>query len=156
MKIEELIQLIEAVSTHKISKFEYKNESGEKISMEKNEGMVYPISNMMHPTNMADASMIQPIPQPAVQTSDALISADMKSNKVITSPLVGTFYAAPAPGKESFVKVGDTVKVGQVVGIIEAMKLMNEVESEVDGIIEEILISDEEVVEYGQPLFRVR
>ena len=78
------------------------------------------------------------------------------SEKVITCPLVGTFYSSPAPDAEDYVKVGDTVKKGQVIGIVEAMKLMNEIESEYDGIVEEILVKNEETVEYGQPLFRIR
>ena len=77
------------------------------------------------------------------------------SEKVITCPLVGTFYSSPAPDAEDYVKVGDTVKKGQVIGIVEAMKLMNEIESEYDGIVEEILVKNEETVEYGQPLFRI-
>ena len=74
----------------------------------------------------------------------------------MTSPLVGTFYTAPAEDAEPFVKVGDTVKKGQVVAIVEAMKLMNEIESEYDGIVEEILVENAQGVEYGQPLFRIR
>ena len=74
---------------------------------------------------------------------------------MIVSPLVGTFYASPAPDAENFVKVGDHVKKGQVIGIVEAMKLMNEIESEFDGVVEEILVSNEDTVEYGQPLFRI-
>ena len=69
---------------------------------------------------------------------------------------VGVFYAASSPDAEPFVKVGDTVKKGQVLGIIEAMKLMNEIESETDGVIEAVLVKNEETVEYGQPLFRIR
>ena len=75
---------------------------------------------------------------------------------MVTSPLVGTFYAAPSPEAEPYVKVGDTVKKGQVLGLIEAMKLMNEIESEYDGVVEAILVENEEVVEYGQPLFRIK
>ena len=71
----------------------------------------------------------------------------------ITSPLVGTFYSSPSPDAPSFVNVGDRVKKGQVIGIIEAMKLMNELESDFDGVIKEILVKDETVVEFGQPLF---
>ena len=69
---------------------------------------------------------------------------------------MGPFYAAPSEEAEPFVKVGDTVKKGQILGIIEAMKLMNEIESEYDGVIEAVMIENEQVVEYGQPLFRVR
>ena len=74
----------------------------------------------------------------------------------MTSPLVGTFYIAPAEDAEPFVKVGDTVKKGQVVAIVEAMKLMNEIESEVDGVIAEVLVKNGEMVDYGKPLFRVK
>ena len=72
---------------------------------------------------------------------------------LVVAPLVGTFYAAPSPDAESFVKIGDPVKKGQILGIIEAMKLMNEIESEYDGVVKEILIKNGEVAEYGQPLF---
>ena len=78
------------------------------------------------------------------------------SDNVVLSPLVGTFYSSSSPDAEPFVKVGDTVKKGQVLGIIEAMKLMNEIESDFDGVVEAILVNNEDVVEYGQPLFRIR
>lgn len=74
----------------------------------------------------------------------------------ITSPIVGTFYAAASPDEPAFVKVGDVVKGGQTVCILEAMKLMNEIESDFDCEIEAILVSNEQKVEYGQPLFRVK
>lgn len=73
--------------------------------------------------------------------------------KTVKAPLVGTFYAASAPDAEAFVSVGDTVKKGQTLGIIEAMKLMNEIESEYDGVVKEILIENGQMAEYGQPLF---
>lgn len=79
-----------------------------------------------------------------------------ESLKVITSPMVGTFYASPAPNAKSYVSVGDKVKKGQVVCVIEAMKLMNEIESEYDGEITEVCVSNEGVVEYGQPLFKIK
>ena len=70
--------------------------------------------------------------------------------------MVGTFYAAPAEDAEPFVAVGDTVKKGQTLAIVEAMKLMNEIESEYDGVIEEVLVENGRPVEYNQPLFRLR
>ncbi|MEO0254899.1 MAG: acetyl-CoA carboxylase biotin carboxyl carrier protein [candidate division WOR-3 bacterium] len=73
----------------------------------------------------------------------------------ITAPLVGTFYRAPAPDAEPYVEVGSHIKPGQVVCIIEAMKIMNEIESEVDGIVREILVKNGEPVEYGQKLFKI-
>ncbi len=69
---------------------------------------------------------------------------------------MGTFYSASSPEAAPYVQVGDTVKKGQVLGIIEAMKLMNEIESEYDGVVEAILVENENIVEYGQPLFRIR
>ena len=88
-------------------------------------------------------------------TGAAAKTAPINSDKIVVSPLVGTFYSSSSPEAESFVKVGDTVKKGQVLGIVEAMKLMNEIESEYDGVVEEIMVGNEEVVEYGQPLFRI-
>ena len=74
----------------------------------------------------------------------------------ITSPIVGTFYSAPSPEAKAFVKVGDRVKAGQTVCILEAMKLMNEIESDFDCEIEAVLASNEQKIEYGQPLFKVK
>ena len=74
----------------------------------------------------------------------------------IKAPLVGTFYVAPSEGAEPFVSVGDKVKKGQVIGIVEAMKLMNEVESEYDGTVAAILVENGEMVEYGQPLMVIQ
>lgn len=84
-------------------------------------------------------------------------SATLDANdKLVTSPLIGTFYSAPSPDAEPFVKVGDHVTKGQTIGIVEAMKLMNEIECEYDGVVESILVENEGMVEYGQPLIRVR
>ena len=74
---------------------------------------------------------------------------------VVTSPMVGTFYRAPSPGADPFVQVGDTVKEGQTLCIIEAMKLLNEIESDAAGVVKEILVENGQAVEYGQPLFVV-
>ena len=83
-----------------------------------------------------------PVPAPAPSTDNS-----------ITAPMVGTFYASPAPGAKPFVQVGDEIKVGQVLCIIEAMKMMNQIESEKDGRIVSILARNGEPVEFGQPLF---
>jgi acetyl-CoA carboxylase biotin carboxyl carrier protein len=74
---------------------------------------------------------------------------------VITSPIVGNFYRAPAPGEPSFVNVGDTIEVGQPLCLLEAMKLFNELKSEHDGVIAKILVEDGTAVEFGQPLFEL-
>jgi acetyl-CoA carboxylase biotin carboxyl carrier protein len=79
-----------------------------------------------------------------------------KSNLLeVTSPMVGTFYQAPEPGAKAYVNVGDRIQKGQVVCIIEAMKIMNELESEYDGVVTEVLVTDAKPVEYGQALFRI-
>ena len=90
---------------------------------------------------------------PAAQQSAP--AAETVSGNIITSPIVGTFYASPSPEKPAFVKVGDSVNTGDVVCIIESMKLMNEIESDYSGTVAEILVNNQEGVEYGQPLFRI-
>lgn len=92
----------------------------------------------------------------AADTKEGTESEGIDADQVVTSPLVGVFYAASSPDADPYVKVGDRVRKGQVLGIIEAMKLMNEIESEYDGVVEAILVENEAVVEYGQPLFRIR
>ena len=89
----------------------------------------------------------QSVPAPAAAV------VDDASIHYITSPFVGTFYPAPTPGAEPFVKVGSEVKVGQTLCIVEAMKLMNEIEAEFDGIVKDILVDNEQPVEFDQPLF---
>ena len=92
-----------------------------------------------------------------IQSSEKEVeSADTEDTKTVTAPIVGTYYQSQAPDKPPFVKVGDTVAKGDVVCIIEAMKFMNEVVSEVSGKIVEVLVEDGEFVEFGQPLFRVQ
>ena len=90
---------------------------------------------------------------PAAATSQGAAPADTVE---VASPMVGVFYAAPAEDAEPFVKVGDKVKRGQTLCIVEAMKLMNEIMAEVDGEIVEICVANGQVVDYGSPLFRIR
>ncbi len=92
---------------------------------------------------------------PATSTEKATAAEPAKKGKPLTSPMVGTFYSAPSPDAEPFVKVGQTVKEGDVVCIVEAMKLMNEIESEFSGKIVEICVSDGQPVEFGQVLMYV-
>ncbi|MCH5267140.1 MAG: acetyl-CoA carboxylase biotin carboxyl carrier protein [Lachnospiraceae bacterium] len=105
------------------------------------------VSANSKPSANAEASKaVSGVPETAAATGD----------KAVTAPIVGTFYQASAPDKPPFVKVGDTISKGDVVCIIEAMKFMNEVTSEVSGTITEILVEDGQFVEFGQELFRVK
>ena len=145
MNIEDMLTLIEAVKKHEIESFSYKNET-EKIIIKKK------------PKQTVLASELEVLKDVQAYDNEEKedIVSDIGSDKVVASPLVGTFYAAPSPESEPFVSVGVQVKKGQVLGIIEAMKLMNEIECEYDGVIEAVLVEDGSVVEYGQPLFRIR
>jgi acetyl-CoA carboxylase biotin carboxyl carrier protein len=116
------------------------------IELEKNIGVVAaPV--MAAPVAVAAAAVAAPV---ATETAAPVHTGDM-----IVSPMVGTFYGSPSPDSAPFVKVGDRVKKGQVIGILEAMKIMNELEAEFDCKIVSILVSDSQAVEYDMPLFAV-
>lgn len=144
-KIEGLIKLVEASS---LTQFTYK-EGDIKISMSKLDNPPV-IAGGAAPVMAAAApqTAVAPAAEPADEAEDEAL--------YITSPIVGTFYSAAAPDVPAFVRVGDHVKSGQTVCILEAMKLMNEIQCEYDCEIEAILVSNEQKVEYGQPLFRVK
>lgn len=146
MTIDEMVTLIQAVSDNGLTSFEYE-EGEQKLVLKKKESAA-PAPVVISQTAESQSG--------EVVRETAKESLDIGSDKVVTSPLVGTFYSASSPDAEPFVKEGDSVKKGQVLGIIEAMKLMNEIESEYDGVVEAVLIENEGVVEYGQPLFRIR
>ena len=141
MQIEEIIKLIETVSKSDVDTLNYATDA-EKIVIKKNKTKLV-------------AGEVQAVPVAQSVSFEALNTEEAVAAKghTITSPLVGTFYSSPSPDAPSFVNVGDRVKKGQVIGIIEAMKLMNELESDFDGVVKEILVKDETVVEFGQPLF---
>lgn len=166
MEINDILKLIEAVSENGLTSFVLE-ENGSKISMKKEKEVITvtaaPAVIAPAAADARDISGTAPsgpagYMAPAVSAAGTEMSRSesIGSDKVVTSPLVGTFYNAASPDSDAFVSVGDTVKKGQVLGIIEAMKLMNEIESEYDGVVEAVLVNNEEVVEYGQPLFRIR
>lgn len=162
MTINEITKLIQAVSDNGLSSFEY-HQGDEKLILKKKKNVPQapaPVVFSQAPAPMM-AAPAMPMAAPAVSMpveteEEKQETILIGSDNVVVSPLVGTFYNAASPDSEPFVKVGDTVKKGQVLGIIEAMKLMNEIESEFDGVVEAILVNNEDVVEYGQPLFRIR
>ena len=144
-KIEGLVKIIENSS---LTEFVYK-EGDLKITMSKLDNPPVVAAGMS-----AMPAMPSGAPAPAAEVKASAPEDD--EPLFITSPIVGTFYSAPSPDAPAFVKVGDQVKNGQTVCILEAMKLMNEIQSEFDCEIEAVLVSNEQKVEYGQPLFRVK
>lgn len=172
MTIDEIVKLIEAVSKNGLTSFEY--EKDEEVLVLKKKDQVktsvapvvisQPAAPIMGQMAMPMAAQAVPAPVEAASAAAGLAvsgsaveapAATLATGNVVESPLVGTFYNSASPESDPFVKVGDTVKKGQVLGIVEAMKLMNEIESEFDGVVEAILVNNEDVVEYGQPLFRI-
>ncbi|HET8522704.1 MAG TPA: acetyl-CoA carboxylase biotin carboxyl carrier protein [Thermomicrobiales bacterium] len=87
--------------------------------------------------------------------SSIVESPPASEGELLTAPMIGTFYASPAPGEPAFVAIGDEIEVGQVIGIIEAMKIMNEITAEQSGTVTEIMVQNAQAVEYGSPLLRV-
>ena len=141
-KIEGLVKIIEESS---LKEFTYK-EGDIKITM----------SKLDHPPVVAAGVPVAPSAAAPAPAPAAVQEEEEEEQLFITSPIVGTFYSAPAPDAPAFVKVGEQVKTGQTVCILEAMKLMNEIQSDYDCEIEAVLVSNEQKVEYGQPLFRVK
>ncbi|SOB71609.1 acetyl-CoA carboxylase [Anaerobutyricum hallii] len=156
MDYQQILELVKEVSKAGLTNFEY-TEGNIRIAMscpQPEEKIVVPASNLV----------LQEAAGAGINTVETAVSAQQepeqiteeKGGNIVKSPLVGTFYAAPSEDAQPFVKVGDTVKKGQTLAIVEAMKLMNEIESEFDGVVTEILVENEDNVEYGQPLFRIQ
>lgn len=146
MEFQKMIELIKTVSDSNLTQFQIE-EDGFKLSMKTDKQSKVVVQKQESvPKEIQSVAMdeIKPAEQKEIKKAEG---------NVVKSPLVGTFYSASSPDSAPFVKVGDTVKKGQVLGIVEAMKLMNEIESEFDGVVKEIQIENEQVVEYGQPLF---
>ncbi len=166
MDYKEIVNLMKEMNKTNLTKLEIE-ENGVRICLEKE----LPVVNTAQPVIANPAFIPGYAPAPTVQspvvtqTPIAAISTSAEgsekdveeagTNKIV-SPMVGTFYTSASPEKPPFVKVGDKVKKGQTICIIEAMKLMNEIESELDGEIVKILINNEEMVEFGQPMFLIK
>lgn len=145
MDYDKIKELIEAVSKSNLTRFDVE-EGGLKISMRTDKDS----KNIVVAASQTAAATVA---EPMVQTAAVPQVEETAGSMVVKSPLVGTFYCAPNVDAKPYVQVGDVVKKGQVLGIVEAMKLMNEIESEFEGEIKEILVENEQMVEYGQPLF---
>ena len=153
MKVEQVLELVKAVSDSELTEFKYE-EDGVKLSLKKTSDKIVqvpaPAAPVAAPVIAPAVMPAAPVPAaapaaPANAPAEAPAAAqetgdDMPAGNVVKSPLVGTFYAAPAEDAEPFVKVGDSVKEGQVLAIVEAMKLMNEIESDFTGTVKEILV----------------
>lgn len=146
MEIENLLKLIDTVSRSELTGFRYE-ENGVKLNLSKKKEKIQTVQSVFEPI-MAEKKV-------SASEADKVEEPTDIEGEIISSPLVGTYYEAPAEGADPFVKVGDIVKKGQTLAIIEAMKLMNEIESECDGVIKEIMVSNGQPVEFGQPLFRI-
>ena len=148
MEYREIKQLMDDMGESKLNEIEIEFPDGTKIKIKK-ETEVGSRSVMPIIENVP----VQPVVTPKVVEQKR--EDKKEEGKYVTSPMVGTFYSKPSPNAKPFVEVGTKVKKGDKLCIIEAMKLMNEIEAEWDGEIAEILVKDEEVVDYGKKLFRI-
>lgn len=158
-------ELIESVNSSDIAYFEYKTNDGH-IKMDKSltrslteapskEIVKNEVKEEVVTAKTESFSNNETVISQLVSQEKTKVSED-EDLYIVKSPMVGTFYTSPSPDKAPFVSVGDTVKTSSILCIIEAMKLMNEIESEVSGTIKEILVKNGEMVEYGQPLFKIK
>ena len=152
MDIRKVKKLIELVQESGIAELEIKE--GEESVRIRLSGVESVGTHMVHAP--AHPAHVMTMPPPAAEAGAAPGAAPEKAHKdenVVTAPMVGTYYSAPAPGAKAFVEVGTEVKVGQTLCIIEAMKMMNQIESDKAGKVTAILVKNGEPVEFGQPLF---
>jgi len=165
MNQKELKELIDFLIEKDISEFEL--ERGDvKVRIKRGGDQSTPIIAHTVPMSVAPVPMIpvpaataahtSSVPAPAAPASPPAAAAEEEELHQVKSPIVGTFYEAPAPGAAPFVKPGDQVAAGQVLCIIEAMKLMNEIESDASGEVVKVLVNNGQPVEYGQALFAIR
>ena len=162
MNINEIKDLMAQFDQSSLREFSYKNQSDE-LTFSKNEGQAaVPTASsapIAAPLQAASAPVIEPTPQaaPSAEPETASVApAPAAEGDVVESPLVGVAYLAAGPDKPPFVSVGDQVKKGQTLMIIEAMKVMNEVPAPKDGLVTEILVQNEEMVEFGKGLVRIK
>lgn len=149
MEYSDIKKIIEDMGNSNLDNLEIEFPDGLKIKMEKDSQ-----DKMIKNTNDQELKKVM-IDEVSENETLKLKSKADENYKIVKSPMVGTFYAKSSPKAEPFVKVGDKVKKGQVICIVEAMKLMNEVEAEFDGEIVEVCKNDEDMVEYGETLFKI-
>jgi acetyl-CoA carboxylase biotin carboxyl carrier protein len=158
MKIQEVRELIRLIDQSNIDEFEYEY-NGAVVKMKKNnEGVIVKREIAQVESNQLVEPMAPIIESVSVQevVKEEVAKIDDANLVKVTSPMVGTFYASPTPDADPYVSIGNKVSANTVVCIVEAMKLFNEIEAEVDGEIVEVLVKNGQLVEYGQPLFLVK
>mgnify|MGYP001827099435 CR=1 FL=1 len=156
MDIRKVKKLIELLEESNIDEIEIK-EGEESVRISRNAGQTIMAAPQM-PMYAPPAPVPAPAPAPAAEAPSAAPageSAPATSGHVVKSPMVGTFYRSPSPTSPSFAEVGQSVKVGDVICIVEAMKMMNQIEADKSGTIEAILVENGEPVEFDQPLFSI-
>ena len=151
MKIDEIKTIVKMMSENDLT--EFKIEAEEYNLCIKRGGDKTQVISAAPMVSAAPAATVAAVPAPAVAPAVAPAEAEVKPENTINSPIVGTFYAAPSPDADSFVKVGDKVTAETVVCIVEAMKVMNEIKAEKAGVIKEVLVDNSAPVEFGQALF---
>ena len=152
MEFENLLTLIKTVSDSELTDFDYE-ENGTRIRLKKKKETVV-VSGASSNVPVMGLENIQTVENAAaMNTANTQADNSEPEGMIVKSPLVGTFYAAPAEDADPFVSVGDPVKKGQTLAIVEAMKLMNEIESEFDGTVKAILVKNGDLVEFDQPMF---
>ncbi len=152
MDFEEIKQILALVKEHELAEFELAHQDF-KIRIRKDAGVQAVVAAPV----ALPAAVVAPSPAPPVAAApDAPAVEDGDEFAIVKSPIVGTFYHAPEPGAPPFASVGDTVRKGQVLCIIEAMKLMNEIESEYDGEIVKAYVENGKPVQFGERLFAIR
>lgn len=151
MDLRKLKTLIDLVAESGISELEVTEGDGKVRIVKQPPQVVAPIAMPQFQALPAAGAVPAGAVAPAAVATEA--APQLPAGHMVTSPMVGSFYRAPSPGAAPFVNVGDTVKEGQTICIIEAMKLLNEIECDKAGVIKEILVENGQAVEYGQPLF---
>lgn len=156
MNIKEIKELLELMAEHNVSEIELEKENM-KLKLRKlpNGKILMDHGAMMAPMTASIPVQAQ-IPMAAAPAAAAAAPAVEEGVTIVRSPMVGTFYAAPAPDQPPYVSVGKVIKEGDVLCIVEAMKLMNEIKSEVGGTIAEILVQNGQTVEYDQPIMKIK
>jgi acetyl-CoA carboxylase biotin carboxyl carrier protein len=159
LTFDEIKELAELVSEKKLGKIEIKNGESSIVIEDRKLPPMAPVPPVMPAAPSAVMAAPAAAPAPAAQSQDAGKAAPAEeavTGNVVKAPIVGTFYASPSPDKPAFVKVGDHIKKGDVIFIVESMKLMNEIQSEFEGTVEKILVDNASAVEYDQPIMIIK